>query len=239
MKEFLVKVMDSLNPKISYGPLIILSNGEVLSRAKVLLKAYDDRAYGGNSTCTIEKQTNNNQSFFRFSGHLKVNKKNIEDDNNIDNSHRSEAKSPKVIKRSYCAFNIKFSFPFDLRDYQCLEVTIRNDNKKRDLIFNMHDQYNNGIISQIPIKFNSIPLHQYNNSNQKTSFILPFHLFTTTIQGFEKANGRLNDSLQMQGIGMVLSGEEDDEFQIDLLKVAALTHTPDQRNFDPSIQNPV
>ena len=122
-------------------------------------KAFDDRSYGGFSSCQIEVIGGSNESrdalkYLKFSGYLKFN---------------PDIAKKTSTKGSFCGFKGTLNRQLDLRDFEGLELTLRSN---KDLVFT----FNLGMISLFDGDMYQIGL-SVPKSTEWLKYQIPFSLF--------------------------------------------------------------
>ena len=176
-------------------------------------KPYNDADYGGKSSSSVEIVQENDDDdsddmgstqYVRLFGTLDLDE---------------DLKKSLEVVGGFVAYKGVPNRPIDLRDCEGIQVVLRC-NTHLKLYVNMW-------ASQLfpDDTFQAGCELKANNSGQWTTIKIPFDKFTLTANGMERDFQRLNDSLQCEGIGLLLKTQENSDakdFHIDVKSIKAL-----------------
>lgn len=211
----------SFTPNLNPEPVNLFTNPDINCRTNV----YSDKEYGGQSCCSYSSPEEE-ERILRFSGSLRFQS----EDKILDD----EEKERERAKKGYCSLKVHYESQVDLRDYEGVEVMIRSK-KDQQVIINMQcfsyakgDMYQ--LIFDIKGYENAVqparPLAFYPQEDGWVKFYAPFSVFRLTIRGHPTEQQRLNDSLQLEAMGLLVSGEGEQDFEIDVLEMKAIKEIP-------------
>ncbi len=162
-------------------------------------KTFDDRQYGGSSSCEVQELSDD--GYIRFSGKL-----------DLDEEKAVELE----VVGGYCAFKGALSNIVDLRDYEGFKVTLRSPRK--DAVFTL----NLGTTSLFDDDIYQVKC-EIAQSREWKSIEVPFGAFSLTSHGRAKEYQRANDSLQVESFGFLFKTEDDvTDFALELKDIKAI-----------------
>jgi hypothetical protein len=160
---------------------------------------FDDRQYGGNSSCQVQKMSD--EGFIRFSGKL-----------DLDEEKAEELE----VVGGYCAFKGHLLSTVDLRDYEGFLITLRSP--MEDAVFTL----NLGTTSLFDDDIYQVKC-EIARSNEWKSLEVPFGAFSLTSHGRVKEYQRANDSLQVESFGFLFKTADDvTNFTLELKGITAV-----------------
>jgi len=117
-------------------------------------------------------------------------------------------------KGGFCAIQGKCSSTVDLRDYSGLVLTLRSCTRKQAFTFNLKpNSLFEGDIYQVKCEIEP-------SGQQWKSINIPFSRFHLTAQGVEREYQRSNDSLRVELLGFLFTGDGD--FELDIKDIVAI-----------------
>ena len=190
-------------------------------------KSYDDRTYKGKSCSMVEvikdESLSNSENIVNFTGKLVYNE--------------DIAKETKA-KGTFCAFKGNFHRPVDFRDYEGLSLTVRSVGIDLSFLFNLYcESQFDGDLYQLLLQ---VP------KDELKTFHIPFSLFklvfhfifsfvfhvlnllsylcnsSLTANGVERESQRLNDSLRVKAIGILVKDKVNFDFNLQIKDISVI-----------------
>lgn len=202
-RYFMSAVSDFFGPKLHVEELPLISPAkDFISHHVRSMRVHSDNAYGGGSSCTIEN--NGETDGIRFAGALVF---------TAEHAETTKARS------GFCALRVIYKKPFDLRDYQGLKIVMKCE-KDTQMILNMNCS------TYVEDEVYQLHMDIAGSSDWKTLYA-PFARFKVTHRGHVKEDDRENDSLQLEGMGILINKCPNEVFSIDLKSIKAMEELPD------------
>lgn len=220
-----------LTPNFEPEPIHLFTDTKA-SGIAAKVNVYSDQEYGGQSVCDYSKLSESNGvPITRFNGSLqfKAEEKILND----------EVLERERAKKGYCSIKVRYDKAIDLRDYEGVEVILRSKKNQRVLLNMQCFSYARGDMYQA-----IVDIQGYEERGTSTSpgsriaraftpdqegwvrLLAPFSVFRLTIRGQPTEQQRLNDSLQLEAMGLLVSGEGEERFEIDVLEMKAIKEIP-------------
>mmetsp|Transcript_23569 Transcript_23569/g.23764 ORF Transcript_23569/g.23764 Transcript_23569/m.23764 type:complete len:263 (+) Transcript_23569:139-927(+) len=210
-----VKSLNTNTISLDRYPIILYSADTDDTSNSNTWKTYSDQEYGGNSSCAVTHNSiDTNTQFIRFTGELNFQRP--------EALTTSDSENPvRTATRGYCATKYDFSSVLDLRDMEGLELIVRSATN-RNYVFNMSCvSFFEGDIYQIGLE---LP------ANKWCTVRFPFDTLRLTAMGRQRDVQRVNDNLEVEGIGFLVDSGTD-PFQLDISSVTALPEL-DRQDYD-------
>ena len=210
-RYFMSAVSDFFGPKLHVEELPLISPAQdFIAHHVKSMRVHSDNAYGGGSSCTIEN--NGAAGGLRFAGSL------------VFTEEHAEATK---AKSGFCALRIIYNKPIDLRDYQGLKIVMKCETDTQ-MILNMNCS------TYVEDEVYQLHMDIAGSSNWKTLYA-PFAKFKVTHRGHVKEDDRENDSLQLEGMGILINKCPEKVFSIDVKSINAMDELPDSAIHLPSV----
>lgn len=213
-------IVDFFSPKSPSTELIMFDG---MAKSGLVVNAHSDKEYGGKSSA-FYNFIDGNFSYLQFRGTLsEIESESVDANDGIHhaaqmNHDQEQERKPGHVqsqeqrlkqKGSYCALKVDFARPFDLNDFNGLEIIMRSRQRLKIVINLTCETYIDGEICQVLIELAE--------SSAWKKILLPFDSFAVTISGHEKDQTMKNDSLRVQSFGILLRNGASGNFIIGLL----------------------
>ena len=202
----------NIDDSFKHDNITILDNNNTNPNITIKWVVNSDKDYGGLSQCNFHLNTNdnNNNSTSTTSSSLVFN----------GSLHfTEECADTTKANGGFCALRGFLKEPLDLRDYEGLDLKIRNTSNDRQIITltSTFTSIFEGDMYQLSL---DLPPKKW------CRFHVPFSIFRLTANGRERETQRSNDSLQLETIGFLIKcsiNENPKDFIFDIDHIIAMT----------------
>lgn len=208
-RYFMSSISNYFSPKIDTDDVILLSPSAAERANLKLLRGYSDADYGGGSCCSVDVRGEDLEGkggddlSIRFAGSLVFTE---------EHALKTKAKS------GFCAMRAIFKKVVDLRDYEGLEIIMKCD-RDQSMLLNMN------CLTYVVDEVYQLHMDIAGSKDWKTLYV-PFSLFRATHRGHVKEDDRANDSLRVEGMGLLINKCDHESFTIDIQSIKAIEELP-------------